>query len=139
MLFKTLILALLCTITAAQQYTFSGDISLPPCLCSAEAYLISLRWLQIFQTNAKGIGTGAAIVPSTLSPNFTYFDEGASFGKPGPYYTSADEVMETVSGAGYSGGYVTSVKYTVLDSFASCDTVTVRWQSDSKSATAKGV
>lgn len=42
-----------------------------PCLSTGEAYNIALRWLQIFQTDLNGTGTGAVIVPSTLTSNFT--------------------------------------------------------------------
>lgn len=127
-------------LTAAQsQWTISGAVTTKPCLDQAEAYLIALRWLQIFQTNSKGEGTGAALVSSTLASNFSYFDEGASFGDSAAVYSSAAEVEESVSGSGYSGSLVTGVQYSILYAFASCDTSVVRWQSNSKSAKSKGV
>lgn len=92
-----LLLGLVAT-TEAQQWSITGMATTTPCLDTAEAYLIALRWLQIFQTDTKGAGTGAAIVSSTLSPNFTYYDEGASFGKVGPVYSNASAVESSVSG-----------------------------------------
>ena len=136
---STSILALFATAATSQQYVFSAVASSPPCLDAAEAYLISLRWLQIFQTDKKGKGIGGALVETTLSPNFTYYDEGASFGEPAPLYDGADQVYESVTGSGYSGALVTNVRYSINTAFASCDTAVVRWQSDSVSAKAKGV
>lgn len=66
-----LYLGLLPSLILAQGATICYPTSDPPCLGSAEAYLISLRWLQIFQTNENGTGTGSALVASTLSDNFT--------------------------------------------------------------------
>ncbi|RMZ91639.1 hypothetical protein DV736_g1134, partial [Chaetothyriales sp. CBS 134916] len=115
-----------------------------PCLSSGEAYNIALRWLQIFQTDAKGVGTGSAIIPSTLAKNFTvglpaYYDEGASFGDPSPVYKSSDDVLQSVTGSGYSGALVTNVTYSIVEAFSSCDTAVLRWQSDSLSAKATNV
>jgi hypothetical protein len=159
--FVTTVLLSLFACTSAQQWSISGTATTTPCLDSAEAYLIALRWLYIFQTDSKGAGTGAALVSTSLATNFTYaqvealnvlhqiytyrlsstsyYDEGASFGKPGAVYHNASEVEESVSGSGYSGSLVTSVQYSILSAFQSCDTVSVRWQSDSKSAKSKGV
>lgn len=94
---QILILSLLSSVTA-QQWAITGMVSTTPCLDTAESYLIALRWLQIFQTDVNGTGTGAALVSSTLAKNFTYYDEGASFGKVGPVYESAKEVETAVSG-----------------------------------------
>ena len=58
------------------QYDVSAAVSSPPCLNEAEAYLISARWLDIFETDKKGAGTGGAIVETTLAPNFTYVSSG---------------------------------------------------------------
>jgi hypothetical protein len=76
---------------------------------------------------------------SLYSCSTRYYDEGASFGDPSPVYSNASSVESSVSGSGYSGSLVTDVKYSILTNFASCDTVVVRWQSDSRSAKAKGV
>jgi hypothetical protein len=56
----------------------------PSCISTGEAANLALRWLQIFQTDGQGAGIGAALIPSTIALNFTYYDEGASFGEPGP-------------------------------------------------------
>jgi hypothetical protein len=88
-------------LTAAQQWSISGMATTTPCLDSAEAYLIALRWLYIFQTNKKGAGTGAGLVSTTLATNFTYYDEGASFGNSSAVYVGASAVEEAVSGSGY--------------------------------------
>lgn len=137
---KTLPITLsLLTLTKAQSYLFSAEANNPPCLIPAEGRNIASRWFQIFQTNANGTGTGAAIVESTLSPNFTYYDEGASFGDPAAVYNSSQEVYDSVSGSGYSGTLVTDVQYTVLQSLVGCDFVVSRWQSNSKSANATNV
>lgn len=133
------IFAILSTVTKGQQYVISGLINSPPCLDPAEASLIALRWLQIFDTDSKGAGTGSAIIASTLATNFTYWDEGASFGKAKPVYTSSQAVYNSVTGTGYSGTLVTNVQYSVVFSFASCDIVLCRWSSSSKAAKAKGV
>ena len=125
--------------SAAQQYTFTGSAGTIPCLGEAESYLIALRWLQIFQTDAKGVGIGGAIIDSTIAPNFTYYDEGASFGKPAPVYDGKASLVKSISGTGYSGTVVTDVRYTILTAFASCDTSVVRWQSNSKAANGTGV
>ena len=53
-----------------------------------------------------------------------------------PLYDSAAAVTKAVTGAGYSGGYVTSVVYTILETFTTCDVLTVRWQLDSKASSA---
>ena len=97
LIFLSLLLGLVSSI-AAQQWMITGTATTTPCLDTAESYLIALRWLQIFQTDTKGAGTGAAIVSSTLAPNFTYFDEGASFGKVGAVYSNASQVETSVSG-----------------------------------------
>ncbi|KPI36250.1 uncharacterized protein AB675_7357 [Cyphellophora attinorum] len=104
--------------TAAQVRASSST----PCLSPGESYNIALRWLQIFQTNENGTGTGSAIVASTLTSNFTYYDEGASFGNATAVYDSAGAVYNSVSGSGYSGSLVTNVTYSIIESFASCDT-----------------
>ena len=54
-------------------------------------------------------------------------------------YNSSAAVAESVSGSGYSGTLVTNVTYSVLETFASCNTAVVRWQSDSLSANATNV
>jgi hypothetical protein len=125
---------------AAQQYIFTGSASTgPPCLAEAEAYNIALRWLQIFQTDSKGAGTGGAIIDSTIAPNFTYYDEGNSFGKPAPVYDGKASLVKAISGTGYSGTAVSSVQYSILTAFTSCDISVVRWQSNSKAANGTGV
>ena len=124
----------LCILRAA-----SAQSSSSPCLVPAEGRNIASRWFQIFQTDANGTGIGAAIVESTLAQNFTYFDEGASFGDPSAVYNSSQAVYDSVSGTGYSGNLVTDVKYTVLQSLVGCDFVVSRWQSNSKSANATNV
>lgn len=124
---------------ATAQWFFSGTLDQPPCLDQAEAYLISRRWLSIFQTDNKGAGIGAALVETTLASNFTYYDEGSTFGDPSPVYNSSAAVEESVSGTGYSGTLVTDVQYSILHSFSSCDTAVLRWQSDSKAANATNV
>lgn len=123
----------------AQSYLFSANIDNQPCLVPAEGRNIAARWFQIFQTDSTGAGTGAAIVESTLAPNFTYYDEGASFGDPAAVYNSSSAVYDSVSGSGYSGNLVTSVQYTVLESLVGCDFVVSRWQSNSKAANATNV
>jgi hypothetical protein len=135
----TTALFLLFSGATAQQYTFTGSAGTIPCLGDAESYLIALRWLQIFQTNAKGVGIGGAIIDSTIAPNFTYYDEGASLGKPRPVYDGKASLVKSISGTGYSGTVVTDVHYTILTAFASCDTSVVRWQSNSKAANGTGV
>lgn len=137
---KALWIALSVTnLASAQTYFITAEANNPPCLVPAEARNIASRWFQIFQTDASGTGTGAAIVESTLAPNFTYYDEGASFGNPGAVYNSSQEVYDSVSGSGYSGTLVTDVQYTVLESLVGCDFVVSRWQSNSKSANATNV
>lgn len=137
---KALWIALSVTnLASAQTYFITAEANNPPCLVPAEARNIASRWFQIFQTDANGTGTGAAIVESTLAPNFTYYDEGASFGNPGAVYNSSQEVYDSVSGSGYSGTLVTDVQYTVLESLVGCDFVVSRWQSNSKSANATNV
>lgn len=131
--------ALFVLLSAAQQYTFTGSAGTVPCLGEAESYLIALRWLQIFQTDTKGAGIGGAIIDSTIAPNFTYYDEGASFGKSKPVYDGKASLVTAISGTGYSGTAVTDVRYTILTAFASCDTSVVRWQSNSKAANGTGV
>lgn len=126
-------------LVTAQDYFFSAEASNPPCLIPAEGRNIASRWFQIFQTDSNGTGTGAAIVESTLATNFTYYDEGASFGDPDPVYNSSQAVYDSVSGSGYSGSLVTDVQYTVLESLIGCDFVVSRWQSNSKSANATNV
>ena len=119
--------------------TISSSTASSPCLVEAEANLISLRWLQIFQTNAKGVGIGGAIIDSTIAENFTYYDEGASFGDPAPVYDGKQSLVKSISGSGYSGTLVTDVRYTVLYAFCSCDIAVVRWQSNSKAANGTGM
>lgn len=109
------------------------------CLIPAEGRNIASRWFQIFETNVNGTGLGAAIVQSTLTSNFTYYDEGASMGDPAPVYTSSKDVYDSVSGSGYSGNIVTNVTYTVIESLVGCDFVVSRWQSNSNSANATNV
>ena len=156
MLSITLLALLPLLITAQSTSTASST----PCLSPGESYNIALRWLQIFQTNENGTGTGSAIIDSTLAPNLTvsllfhicrcllpkthtnprqYYDEGASFGNATPVYDSSAAVYSSVSGSGYSGALVTNVTYSIVEQFASCDTSVVRWQSDSLSANATGV
>lgn len=134
-----LIVTLTFNFVTAQSYFITAEANMPPCLIPAEARNIASRWFQIFQTDTNGTGTGAAIVESTLATNFTYYDEGASFGDPAPLYNSSQEVFESVSGSGYSGALVTNVKYTVLESLVGCDFVVSRWQSNSVSANATNV
>ena len=166
--FIAVLLAAFATGSNAQQ-SRSQASSAPPCLSYGEAYNIALRWLQIFQTDLNGTGTGSAIIPSTLASNITvshplaivllcrfsniineamarsltiiiqYYDEGATFGKPDPVYNSSQAVTESVTGSGYSGALVTNVTYSIIEAFASCDTTVVRWQSDSLSANATNV
>lgn len=136
---KFLLAPLLLTVATAQSYFITAEANNPPCLVPAEGKNIASRWFQIFQTDANGTGTGAAIVESTLSTNFNYYDEGASFGDPAPLYNSSQEVFDSVSGSGYSGALVTDVKYTVLQSLVGCDFVVSRWQSNSVSANATNV
>lgn len=126
-------------VVTAQSYVVTAEANNLPCLVPAEGKNIASRWFQIFQTDANGTGTGAAIVESTLSTNFTYYDEGASFGDPAALYNSSQEVFDSVSGSGYSGALVTDVKYTVLESLVGCDFVVSRWQSNSVSANATNV
>lgn len=142
MLFPKSLLPLSCLIVRgcqAQSYLFSANIDNPPCLVPGEGRNIASRWFQIFQTDAQGAGTGAAIVESTLATNFTYYDEGASFGDPAAVYNSSRAVYESVSGSGYSGNLVTDVKYTVLESLVGCNFVVSRWQSNSKASNATNV
>lgn len=135
-----MLLLLLTTLFASTLANPCGPLSNScPCLGSAEAANIALRWLEIFQTNSAGNGTGAAIIESTIAENFTYYDEGASFGDPAAVYSNKSALEESIAGTGYSGTLVTDVKYTVLTTFASCDTIGLRWQSNSKSAKAENV
>ncbi|RMZ82532.1 hypothetical protein DV737_g2017, partial [Chaetothyriales sp. CBS 132003] len=103
----------------------SQEAASAPCLSRGEAYNIGLRWLQIFQADEKGVGTGSAIIPSTLAKNFTrffalqYYDEGASLGDPSPVYKSSDDVLQSVTGSGYSGALVTNVTYSIIEAFSS--------------------
>ena len=106
------------------------------CLNTAEASNIALRYVSAFETDAKGQGTGVALVPSTFAPNFTYYDEGVSFGVPGPYYHNRSELTAALEGSGYTGTLSTNVKYTVLDLFASCNMILLRWQSNSQATNA---
>lgn len=133
------LVTLIFSLASAQSYFINAEANTLPCLIPAEGKNIASRWFQIFQTDINGTGTGAAIVESTLATNFTYYDEGASFGDPAPLYNSSQQVFESVSGSGYSGALVTNVKYTVLESFVGCDFVVSRWQSNSVSANATNV
>ena len=136
----TTALSVILTSCAAQQYVFTGSASTgPPCVGEAEAYNIALRWLQIFQTDSKGAGTGAAIIDSTLATNFTYYDLGATFDKPTPLYDGKASVLKAVSGTGYAGTAVTDTQYTILYAYTTCDISTLRWQSNSKAANGTGV
>ncbi|EME80611.1 uncharacterized protein MYCFIDRAFT_177542 [Pseudocercospora fijiensis CIRAD86] len=110
-----------------------------PCLNSPEASNIALRWLQIFQTDSLGNGTGFALIDSTISENFTYYDEGASFGDPAPVYPNKAALENSISGEGYSGNLVTDVKYSVLETFESCETIGLRWRSEASSARGENV
>lgn len=110
-----------------------------PCVNSPEADNLARRWLSIFETDSKGSGIGAAIVNVTLSPNFTNYDEGATFGDPAPLYNSSEAVYASVSGSGYSGALVTNVRYSTLFVFSSCNVVGLRWRSSSMSAKATNV
>lgn len=157
-----LLLSLYTHHTAAQ--TASNDSSSSsPCLAPGEAYNIAERWLSIFQTDINGTGTGSALVPSTLTDNFTvsytsvrpppktssislthafqkqYYDLGATFNDPTPIYNSSAAVLTSVTGSGYSGALVTNVTYTIIERFATCDISVLRWRSDSLSANATNV
>jgi hypothetical protein len=110
-----------------------------PCLSQPEAANIALRWYSIFETDSNGNGTGAALVNSTLSPEFQYFDFGATLGEQKPLYTDRAAVYDSVSGSGYSGALVTDVKYTSVFVFTSCNIIGSRWQTNSKSAMAGNV
>jgi hypothetical protein len=110
-----------------------------PCLSQPEAANIALRCYSIFETDSNGNGTGAALVNSTLAPEFQYFDYGATMGEQTPLYTNRSAVYDSVSGSGYSGALVTDVKYTVAFVFTSCNIIGSRWQSNSLSATAENV
>lgn len=110
-----------------------------PCLSHPEASNIALRWFTIFETSPSGTGTGAALVNNTLAPNFTYTDEGATFGDPSPLYANRSAVYESVSGSGYSGALVTDVKYDVLFVFEGCDVIGARWRGRSLSAKSEDV
>jgi hypothetical protein len=92
-----------------------------------------------FETNKQGQGTGVALIPSTFAPNFTYYDEGASIGVPGAVYHNRSELTSVLEGSGYTGSVVTNVKYTLLGIFASCNTILLRWQSNSQAANATNV
>ncbi|EGP89188.1 uncharacterized protein MYCGRDRAFT_92094 [Zymoseptoria tritici IPO323] len=110
-----------------------------PCLSQPEAANIALRWFSIFQTDGNGTGTGAALVNSTLSPEFQYTDYGATMGEQTPLYTNRSAVYESVSGSGYSGALVTDVKYTTPFIWTNCYIVGARWQTNSLSANATNV
>ncbi|KAF2215697.1 hypothetical protein CERZMDRAFT_94096 [Cercospora zeae-maydis SCOH1-5] len=110
-----------------------------PCLSEPEAANIARRWFSIFQTDAQGNGTGAALVDVTLAPEFQYTDEGATFGDPAPLYTNRSAVYDAVSSSGYSGSLVTDVTYDVIYLFSSCSVIGARWQGNSKSAKADNV
>ncbi|KAF2165906.1 hypothetical protein M409DRAFT_23638 [Zasmidium cellare ATCC 36951] len=115
---------------------FAAGTPEAPCLNHPEAANIALRWFSIFQTDSTGKGTGAALVNNTLASNFSYTDEGATFGDPTPLYSNRSAVYDSVSGSGYSGALVTDVQYLVLYVFSNCDVIGARWQSDSLSANA---
>lgn len=66
-----LFLTILTYLSSATSQSTPDSTSLTPCLSPGESYNIALRWLQIFQTNENGTGTGSAIIPSTLTSNFT--------------------------------------------------------------------
>lgn len=120
----------------AQQTTPTTEA---PCVNSPEADNLARRWLSIFETDSKGSGIGAAIVNVTLSPNFTNYDEGATFGDPAPLYNSSNAVYASVSGSGYSGSLVTDVRYSTLFVFSSCNVIGLRWRSSSMSANTANV
>ena len=110
-----------------------------PCLNLAEASNLVLRYLKMFETDSSGAGTGSALVTSTVAENFTYYDEGASFGVPGALYHNRSELTSVLTSTGYTGAVNTDVQYTPLYVFASCNVITLRWQSNSKSANATNV
>ena len=80
-----------------------------PCLGPAEASNIATRWLNIFQKDSNGTSTGIGLITTLIADNFTYYDEGASFGDPAPLYTSRQALYESIAGSGYSGALVTDV------------------------------
>lgn len=133
-IFSTLCILFAATALAAQTPTAEA-----PCLSPPEAANIALRWFSIFETDAKGSGIGAGLVNSTLAQNFSYTDEGATFGDPTPLYSNRSAVYDSVSGSGYSGALVTDVHYSVLFVFSSCDVIGARWQGNSLSAKALNV
>lgn len=110
-----------------------------PCLSQPEASNIALRWFSIFETDSRGNGTGAALVNSTLAPEFQYIDYGATMGEQTPLYTDRSAVYDSVSGSGYSGALVTDVKYTIPFVFTNCNIIGARWQTKSLSAMAENV
>ena len=110
-----------------------------PCLSSGEATNIAIRYLTAFQTDSSGAGTGAALINNTFAANFTYYDEGASFGVFGPVYHNRKELTSVITSTGYSGSLVTDVTYTLIDSFSSCNMILTRWISESRSANATNV
>ncbi len=120
---------------SAQSSCVAGN----PCLSSAEATNIAIRYLTAFQTDHSGAGTGAALINNTFAPTFTYFDEGASFGVFGPVYHNRTELTSVIMSSGYSGSLVTDVTYTLIDSFSSCNMILTRWISESRSANATNV
>ena len=104
----------------------------PPCLGASEAASFGLRWLTIFFTDTNGIGTGAPLVIPTIAENFTYYDEGLSV--TGPAYHNRSELLSVVGGPGYNGLLTTNITYSVLFTFASCDTIGLRWLSNQNAA-----
>ena len=109
------------------------------CIDTTEAYSIANNYLDTFQTNSKGKATGLALINKVFAPNLTYYDLGASFGNPAPLYDSRAAFRKAQKGVGYVGSVVTDVQYTTLFAVASCDIVTLRWASDSLSASAENV
>lgn len=123
----TFLLSIHPTTTLTQSTCCAPD---PPCLGTAEAANIALRWLSIFFTDANGSGLGAPLVLPTIAENFTYYDEGLTLGVPGAIYHNRSELLSVVSSTGYNGALATNVTYSVLHTFASCDTVGLRWMSN---------
>ncbi|KAM3425628.1 hypothetical protein BST61_g7573 [Cercospora zeina] len=119
------LLSILFVVPFALGYTTSPTAT-EPCLSEPEAANIARRWFSIFQTDAQGNGTGAALVDVTLAPNFQYTDEGATFGDPAPLYTNQTAVYDSVSSSGYSDALVTDVKYDVLYVFSGCSVIGAR-------------
>lgn len=133
-LLSATLVSLFFVLPASWSQLLIGSIQDPPCLSAQEGASFARRWLSIWETDSNAKSTGFGLINITLAENFTYFDEGASFGVPGPIWTNREEVYKIVSGPGYNLGYVTNVKYYVLYAFSSCSTVGMRWQMKSLAA-----